>query len=349
MKKPILWKAICDELAGRIKALRAGDDFCTAKEISEEYQVSNITSRRVLNELADMGLIEVIKGRRAIIRKSCESRGELLLVFYDYFMDQENSLSYIQSEMYNGLQTRARELGFTIKVVSQQYLDMIAANPSGHYDIILMDNLPFNELAKAFIMSPSVNAVCCHTVGPAEGVSTVRDDLKAGAKLAMRHLLSKGHRRIAYITGVRYQRWFRTRFEGYYESLAEAGIDFSPSIVKEIDNMPSSQPETERALEELLSVKNPPTAIFAATDMHAIHILSAARRKGLRVPDDLAVLGFDNRPESAIAIPPLTTVDTCWHEQGRLSLDRMKGLIENPEAGHADVIVEPRLIVRESA
>src|SRR5262245_24686779 len=127
----------------------------------------------------------------------------------------------------------------------------------------------------------------------------------SGADQAMRHLLDLGHRRIAQITGPR--GWLATedRRRGYRAALASAGILPDPAL--EVESIPEIDPGREAA-GSLLALPDPPSAIFAFNDDTAIGAIQAARARGLRVPDDLSVVGFDDVEHATIVTPALTTV-----------------------------------------
>src|SRR5262249_52325674 len=131
------------------------------------------------------------------------------------------------------------------------------------------------------------------------------------------------------------------------EALAQHGIDFTPALVRSGDFTLESG---RRQAIELLSLVPRPTAIFAANDMMAMGTLSAARAAGLRVPDDLAIVGFDNIPSAALVNPPLTTVSLHEQQIGRraaaLLIERLEGAA--PNHGRCEE-VPFELIVRESA
>uniref|UniRef100_UPI003D81C6A6 Ancestral LacI Transcription Factor n=1 Tax=Escherichia coli TaxID=562 RepID=UPI003D81C6A6 len=173
------------------------------------------------------------------------------------------------------------------------------------------------------------------------GVPTVSVDQYAGARLATEHLLDLGHRRIALITGP--QDWLeaRERLQGWREALAEAGLP--PPAVLQGDWSAASGYEAARQLLEQPDF----TAIFAANDQMALGVLRALHERGLRVPDDVSVVGFDDIPESAYFHPPLTTVRQDFEELGRQAVEQLLEMIEGEEPP-PPAVLPPELIVRES-
>jgi LacI family transcriptional regulator len=128
---------------------------------------------------------------------------------------------------------------------------------------------------------------------------------RVGALAATEHLISLGHRRIGTITGRLTEAGSRQRLDGYRAALTRARLAGDPALVVEGDFRYES---ARQAADAMLRLDDPPTAVFAASDQQAMGVYEAARRHGLRVPDDLSVVGFDDLPTTAWMSPPLTTV-----------------------------------------
>ena len=168
---------------------------------------------------------------------------------------------------------------------------------------------------------------------------------RSGANQAMRHLLELGHRRIAAITGP--PGWVATeeRREGYHAALEAVGIPLDPKLELEADF--DFAPGAEAAA-QLLGLPEPPSAIFAFNDSIAIGALRAARERGLRVPDDLSILGFDDVKYAGIAVPPLTTVRQPLADMGRTAVNLLIRLLERQSFETMHIELPTRLVVRES-
>jgi len=167
----------------------------------------------------------------------------------------------------------------------------------------------------------------------------------SGASQAMQHLLSLGHRRIAAITGPR--GWVATedRLRGYYAALAGAGIMPDPEIEVE-SNFEIGGGES--ATRTLLDLADPPTAIFAFNDNLAIGAVRAAQARGLRVPEHLSVVGFDDTEHATIVTPTLTTVRQPLAEMGRTAVSLLTRLLDHQRFETLHVELATRLVVRES-
>jgi LacI family transcriptional regulator len=137
------------------------------------------------------------------------------------------------------------------------------------------------------------------------GTAWVISDSGEGAKLAVEHLVSLGHRRIATIAGMMDTNPGRERLRGFQRAMAATGLDYDDELVAYGDFYYESG---VAAMERLLSEPDPPTAVFAASDMMALGAMRAIHAAGLSVPGDVSVVGFDDIPMAAMAHPPLTTV-----------------------------------------
>ncbi|MBL0746422.1 LacI family DNA-binding transcriptional regulator [Nocardioides sp. G10] len=188
-------------------------------------------------------------------------------------------------------------------------------------------------------------AVDPHT-GPSSMPTVTAHNLQ-GATLAVDHLIGLGHRRIGMVTGRPDLVSAQLRERGYREAHARAGLEVDESLLA----AGAFEPEPARAAARaLLTLADPPTAIFAANDLSALATLEAAAELGLSVPDDLSVVGFDNIPESALADPPLTTVDQRIRQMGREAITMLVTMIagEHP-LENAHVNLDTTLVVRQSA
>jgi LacI family transcriptional regulator len=176
-------------------------------------------------------------------------------------------------------------------------------------------------------------------------IPTVSVAYRSGVEQAMEHLLTLGHRRIAAITGP--PGWLATeeRRAAFHASLAAAGIRPEPAFEVACD--PQVGPGVQAAA-ALLDLPEPPTAIFAFNDSIAFGALRAARDRGLRVPDDLSVVGFDDIEPATLVMPALTTVRQPLSEMGRTAINVLIRLLERRTGETPHIALATRLVVRES-
>ena len=172
-------------------------------------------------------------------------------------------------------------------------------------------------------------------------ISTNRE----GALSGMEHLLSLGHRRIGFVGGLAELLSSRERRQGYEDALRLAGIPVDPLLIRSGDY---TEVQGRRCAEELLSLSQRPTAIFAANDRSALGVLDALRGAGLSVPDDISLLGFDNIPESAIIQPALTTVEQPLREMGATATKMLMHLLRKEPVAERVCRTLTRLVIRQS-
>ena len=172
----------------------------------------------------------------------------------------------------------------------------------------------------------------------------VTSDNAGGALSAVRHLVSLGHSRIATITGPVGNQPSDARVSGYRKGLEEAGLPFRDEYVVSGDFYRASG---NAATQRLLALDEPPTAVFAASDEMAVGALLAARAAGLRVPQDLAVVGFDDIEIASVVEPALTTVAQDKPGFGVAAAKAIMAMITG--GGREEPVVLPtRLVVRGS-
>ncbi|HKB94065.1 MAG TPA: LacI family DNA-binding transcriptional regulator [Gaiellaceae bacterium] len=178
-----------------------------------------------------------------------------------------------------------------------------------------------------------------------ERVPAVSAAHASGADQAIRHLLGLGHRRIAAITGPR--GWVATedRRRGYHAALAAAGIMPDPELEVEADFEIGGG---ERAAAHLFDLPTPPTAIFAGNDNLAIGAIQAARARGIGVPGDVSIVGFDDVEQATVVTPQLTTIRQPLAEMGRMAVSMLVRLLERQRFETLHVELGTRLVVRDS-
>ncbi len=163
--------------------------------------------------------------------------------------------------------------------------------------------------------------------GQPTSIPWVGADNRNGAYQAVRHLISLGHQRIAHIKGPASFQCSQDRYEGYCQALLEAGLTPDPALVMQgTFEIPSGR----AAAQALFTLAERPSAIFAANDDMAWGVLEVAEQFGLRVPEDVAVTGFDDMPPSVHKRPPLTTVKQPFHEMGRRAAELLLWRVEKP-------------------
>ena len=166
-----------------------------------------------------------------------------------------------------------------------------------------------------------------------------------GAYNATEYLIKLGHRRIGFITGWMDLGCARDRLAGYQAALRTNHLPVNPELVYEGD---FHQPKGYAGGDALLSLDNPPTAIFASNDVMAMGVMDAAHNRGLRIADDISILGFDDIPQAQNVRPALTTVRQPLEKMGRVATQMLLDLLSDPQKDVSRVELPTELVVRES-
>jgi LacI family transcriptional regulator len=204
-----------------------------------------------------------------------------------------------------------------------------AALTSSHIDALALARLPL-------VVIDPVNL-------PRTEVTSVGSTNFAGGLTVTRHLLELGHERIAYVGGPRSSGCNQARLHGYRAALENAGISPHPDLVRNDD---FSYDVGRAGGGELLDLSNRPTAIVGGSDTIALGVMEAARARGLRVPDDLSVTGFDDTELATMASPPLTAIRQPLREMGRVALKTVLQMAAGTPLDSHHVELATELVVR---
>jgi LacI family transcriptional regulator len=183
----------------------------------------------------------------------------------------------------------------------------------------------------------------CHVANGA--LTSVVPGEVAGGHSATDVLIRAGHRRIGYVNGEASMEASRHRLRGYRQALATADLPFDADLVREGNWQPMSGYEAAR---ELMTLPSPPTAIFCANDLMAVGCYEALRELGLRIPDDVAVMGYDDREIAQHLHPPLSTVLLPHFEMGTIAAERLIDAAQGATSGPRQIKVECPIVRRGS-
>jgi LacI family transcriptional regulator len=260
------------------------------------------------------------------------------------------------AELIRGAEDVAASCGYTVLLAStdgepKRESGIVSAMRQRQVDGIAFASVRLADREVTKLARDGVRVVLASRHLPGAEVDMVLIDSYRGARLAVEHLTAHGHRRIAYVGGPQSIAQFQDRLRGWRDALADAALPTPAEICISMDKLDLDA--GTGAARQLLALPDPPTAIFAATDNLAFGVLRACDQLGCAVPDQLALIGFDNVPFGEIALVPLTSVDGAGHTIGqramRLLIERIEK--EKQPGARADrvrVIIEPTLCVRRS-
>jgi LacI family transcriptional regulator len=218
----------------------------------------------------------------------------------------------------------------------QYYVNLLNGSITDGVVVVAAATTSFNTRAPLVIIDPN---------NEQPGFPAVTCTNREGALAAMNYLTGLGHRRIGFITGRVELLSASHRLQGYKAGLAACGIDVDEELIQVGDYTTETAARSARAL---LSLSNRPTAIFAANDMSAMGVYQAAAQAGLRIPEDLSVVGFDNIRISAHLNPPLTTVDQFISEMAAIATEMVFKLIKGETVETKLHKIQTQLLIRSS-
>ncbi len=218
----------------------------------------------------------------------------------------------------------------------QYYVSLLNGSITDGVIIVTPTATSFATAAPVVAIDPNESCVACSMVTAMNQV---------GAQAAMEYLLSLGHRRIGFVGGRPDLLCARQRLQGYRDALQQASVPLDPDLIT-IGDFTISKGEV--CARTLLSLPCPPTAIFAANDQSAFGVIEAAHEMGLRVPDDLSVIGFDNVAKAAYVHPSLTTVDQSLTKMGYVATEMLiRGIRDGHDVGD-QYVMPTQLVIRDS-
>jgi LacI family transcriptional regulator len=325
----------------------------TIRDVADAAGVSVSTVSRVLNDKDDVAAETYEKVQQVIANlgyasslaaKSMRSRRTNVIGLI--VPDVEDSFSI---QVMKGVNRAITELDYDLLIyTSGSIKKRSAAEREQHFVSLLNGSITDGVI----IVTPT--AISFPTAAPVVAVDPNNESPEcpaiiaanhSGALAAMEYLIRLGHRRIGFIGGRPDLQSARQRLQGYQDTLHQVGIALDPALVAVGD---FTRQTSRSCARQLLSLPEPPTAIFAANDQSAIGAIEVAREIGLRIPNDLSVVGFDNIPEAVYFNPALTTVDQFIDRMGYVATEMLIRLIEG-ECLDGNLYKMPtELIIRDS-
>ena len=319
-----------------------------SRALNGSPEVSEATRKRIIELAESLDYTPSAAARTLVSRRS-----HVVGVILDTGLGHPDLLHPFFQEVLVGLKHGAGSLGYDLLLFASEepgngfggthsYL-----RRAGHHGVDGAIVMGFDgrdpEIARLAASGLPTVAVDADIDGPRTG--SVMSENEEGARLAVRHLHELGHERIATITGMLGTRPGADRLDGYGYELADLGLELPAEYVVEGDFYDESGYHATR---RLLDLGEPPTAVFAASDLMAAGALRAASELDVRVPEDLAVVGFDDIALAGLIQPSLTTVRQEMHAIGEAAAEALGQMIDDPETQPVRRIVPTRLVVRSS-
>jgi LacI family transcriptional regulator len=261
--------------------------------------------------------------------------------------------TFFWTTLVRGIQDKAAKAGFSMILCNsddesqneQLYLSTLFER---NVDGLIVSPTPHNHSFLKKLVRGMVPVVLVDRGVKGLKVPTIKTDNKVGAYEAVKHLIDLGHDRIAIITGIPGVETSEERLAGYRQALQEQSIPIRKTLIKQGDFL---KERASAATAEFLRMKRPPSAIFVCNEPMVSGCMLRLKDRGVRIPQDIAVIGFDDPVWASYTDPPLTTVSQPSYTMGILAFDYLLAQISNNEKDRKyleDVVLKPTLVIRKS-
>ncbi len=311
-----------------------------SRALNNKYGVKDSTKNLIIKLAQEMNYYPNTAARSLVTRKT-ETIGIMMADISEPFY----------SQLIKGMEYIANQTGYALifsnsyetvehnrvlqKMINAQRVDgliIVGSNiQEKNFSLALLEQeIPFVLVERNF-SDPRVNCIWVDNV--------------EGAYLATKHLVEKGHRKIAHITGNLYYQVALDRLEGYKKALYESGIDYSEELVVSGNFVGQGGYET---MNDILRHHPQCTAVFVASDAMAYGALQAINEAGLNAPDDIAIIGFDDLDFSSLTNPPLTTIRQPRYEMGQKAMELLTDILRGGQKNGVKICLNPEIIIRRS-
>ncbi|MBE3559632.1 MAG: GntR family transcriptional regulator [Ktedonobacteraceae bacterium] len=355
-----LYSQMIQEIRSRILSgdLAEGMRLPTELELARHYQASRGTVRQALGVLVNEGLLERIQGSGTFVRRlpASQNHRQPSLTQQSIGLILSQAGDELNLDILLGVEQAVKPRGYQLSFAyveedaRQMALDIARLRHSTAGLIIFPLSDTPHDPSLAQLHQEQVPFVLVDRYIPTLDCDYVVSDNVGGGYRATEHLLILGHRRIGFVSSSRgglLTTSVRDRWEGYRKALREYRQSYEESLVYHL--VPTPVPEPPNVYDEIMTAPDRPTAFFAVNDAVALGLLQAAQRHGLRVPEDVALVGFDDVSYAAHLSIPLTTVAQQRTElgvrAGTLLINRIEGQIVGPPK---HIELPTNLIIRQS-
>lgn len=328
----------------------------TLKDVAREADVSVSTASRVFN-----GSDKVLPATRERVREAANKLGYQLSRVARRLRVQDGTANLIGlvipdiqnpffADITRGVEDVARDRDYAL-ILSNSDEDPKKQRLA--IDVLMTEDVDGVIVPPVRPQDPEVNrlvendipVVCVDRRLRNTPVDTVLSDNRKGARIAVSHLLEQGHERIGFVGGIPDISTSTERRDGYEQALQDHDLCVDPQLIKEGD---SRQERGQYLTQQLLDLDHPPTALFTGNNLTTLGALSALNTRGLRVPEDVALVGYDDVPWAMALNPPPTVVDQPAYEIGNQAAEILFERLNEPTRDPTVDTLQPELIIRES-
>jgi len=329
----------------------------TIKDIARQLNISVSTVSRAIRNASDVNP-ETKKAVLALVEEINYQPNQLALSLRNKQTHTIGvivpNLDYVLSMMVRGIDEVALEAGYTVMICqsnesfgreivnTRRLLDSLV---DGFIISVSSETKTFDHFKK--IQEKNIPMVVFDRVTPALVAPSVRLDNEMGGFIATEHLLEQGYKRIAILAGPKNLGISNSRMDGYLSALKKHKVKKDDDLIIHCD---FNQDYAFFATQELLSMKKRPDAIFTISDRMAIGAMLAIKKKGLRMPEDIGLVGFNNEPVTSLVTPQISSVDMSAFELGKAAAKLfIETMHHHEDMTSVENVLKPKLFIRESS
>jgi DNA-binding LacI/PurR family transcriptional regulator len=328
-------------------AVRARVSYQTvSKVLNGQEQVSKETKQRIMNAVRELGYRP-----NQIARNMRTKRSHM--IGYSWVPTSPDQVNHILDQFLSSMVLEAEAAGyhllpFPFREGQAQVDDYRELINTGRVDGFVLSSVNYNDPRITFLLEQKFPFVAFGRSNPELDFPYVDIDGVDGLCQAVQYLISREHRRIAAIAWPEDSRVGNDRLRGYFEAMQEGGLEVRAEWIERGEGTFEFGREAASRLLELSPAERP-TAIVALNDTQAIGALHAAREQGLEVGRNISIIGFDDAPMSQFLLPPMTTIRQPIREAGRECVEILVALMKGNQPLKRNVLLQPELILRDSA
>jgi LacI family transcriptional regulator len=325
-------------------AARSGVSVATVSNVlqNKSHLYSPETAERVWQAVRELGY-RPSSVARSLIRQRTDTIGVILEERQELVLDP-----YVMSVL-EGILEYTAPRNYPIKIISMLYQQspdsFLAHVDDGSVDGVVLVAPRTYSAALQWVLEADIPAVVIGSTPPDTPLPCVDVDDTTAIYQAVRWLIELGHRRIGHIAGPQTQWSAKRRLQAYYQAMRDAGIEVKPNWVAEGRYTP---PSGKEAMEQLLQVVPPLTAVVCGNDWMAMGAMEAIYQSGLRIPEDISLIGFDDIDTAQWVTPPLTTLRQPAQQIGAKAAELLVNQIETGKRGSEIALFSAEMVVRQS-
>lgn len=340
-----LYQTVKDTVREAIDAgiFRPGEQMPSTKELSEQLEVSLVTAHRALQELVSAGVLQRTQGKGTFVHDRYSKDRVISDCRLGLVFNKDASLAdFYHGQILEGVRQAAQNL--SVDLILLRYGEDVRKECNGY---LYMSPQPEELAAFAQHCNRKVPTLVVGSASPSRSVPAIEVDNADLARHAVGHLAALGHTRIGYVGGTVQLSNYRDRLEGFFDACRELQITpAEPHVLKSSGWRPD---ETDQGnLMRILTGPGRPTAIFAAGYYFSLSIYTAAAGVGLRIPEDLSVIGVDDPPSAAHLSPPLTTLREPLTQVGLAAVTAIHEHLRQDNGPLAGKVLKGELVLRRS-